>query len=255
VNPNQEEEKQMTKERYTHIHMLFDRSGSMQGRESDVAGWYKTFIEAQRQGEGQCSVSLATFDTGSYDEVIQWSDLSGVPDTFVLEPRGGTPLLDSVARSINNLGKRLSEMKEEDRPSKVICIIQTDGQENSSKEYSLARVKELVETQQKTYSWDFLFLGADIDAFGVGAGLGVASASTARYGNNSLGYVVLADSTANAVLRSRSTGGTVSYTTAEQSLMSNTVDPGRVPDLNSVLNTLGGVVQTVNVVLTPDSNP
>ena len=219
----------MTKPNYTHIHMLFDRSGSMRGRESDVQGWYDTFITEQKKLPNPCTVSLATFDTEGYDTVIDWSKLEEVPRKFRLQPRSGTPLLDAAARSINDLGRHLSMMDESERPSKVIVIIQTDGEENSSKEWNLDGLRNLVKTQREVYSWDFMFLGADIDAYGAGQSMGFAQNTVANFGNNSRGYHVVACAAAASVMRSRTTGGSVCYSSAEQKDMEATKLADQVP--------------------------
>ena len=214
----------MTKPNSTHIHILIDRSGSMAPVANDVAGWYATFLAAQKSGPGECSISLATFDDGSYDVVVPPTDVQKAPPTFVLHARGFTPLLDSVARSINEVGIRLSALPEEERPSKVILIVQTDGLENASREYDLAKVKALVERQRTVYNWEFMFLGADIDAYGVGSSIGVAAVATGSIGNNAQGYRVAASVMSAAVLRSRS-GETLAYTAGESAAMTATVTP------------------------------
>jgi hypothetical protein len=207
----------MTKPNYTHIHMLFDRSGSMAGHESDIDGWYKTFINGQREIPGDCTISSAQFDTGGYEIVTEWSKIQDAPQEFKLRPRGGTPLLDSVARSINDLGERLSKMSEEDRPSKVLIVIQTDGEENSSLEYTVEKLRALVERQQKEYSWQFMFLGADIDAYSDAGGIGIARGSTMSFGNNTQGYSISGRVSTAAVGRWRTTtNNNLSYTVQEQ---------------------------------------
>jgi hypothetical protein len=163
------------------------------------------------------------------DTVVPWRNIQEVPRDFKLIPRGGTPLLDSVARSIRDLGYKLASMREEDRPTKVIVIVQTDGEENSSRETSLEKLKAMVDHQRQKYNWDFMFLGADIDAFGYGASLGFASAATASYGNNWMGYQSVAVNLSAAIGRSRDALAhgivqDVTYTTEEQEQMKSTLD-------------------------------
>lgn len=219
----------MTKQNYAHIHVLFDRSGSMGGREGDVQNWYKIFVEEQKKAPGKCTLSLATFDSQGYDTVIEWADIQNVSASFRLKPRGGTPLLDSTARSINELGTRLAAMPESERPSKVIVVIQTDGEENSSYKYTLETLKALITQQRNVYNWDFMFLGADIDAYSDAAGMGFSTASVANYGSNLKGYTVMAYASAAAINRSRATGEVVSYTVAEQKDMEDTKNDVAVP--------------------------
>jgi len=207
------------KKDYTHIHVLFDRSGSMAGHETDVDGWYKKFFEEQKKLAGECTVSIAQFDSQGYDEVVGWSPIALIPPSYKLVARGGTPLLDSFARSINDLGRKLSDIKEDERPSKVLVIVQTDGEENSSHEYDNEKLKALVNQQRDVYKWEFVFIGADIDAFHQGGQIGVASGSTLNTGNNSKGYFVSSVVTSAAVARWR-TGmtGSVAYNADEQNM-------------------------------------
>jgi hypothetical protein len=213
----------MTKPNYTHIHMLFDRSGSMSGHEADVEGWYKTFIEGLRAQPGDCTVSAAQFDTQGYETTIEWATLQTAPNEFKLYPRGGTPLLDSVAKSIHQLGERLSAMKEEDRPSKVIVVVQTDGEENASVEYTKEKLKVLVKEQTETYSWEFMFLGANIDAFGEAEAMGMRAATTANFGQTTKGYTTSAAVMSAAVNRSR-IGQSLAYTSLEKRTLEDTVE-------------------------------
>ena len=92
-------------------------------------------------------------------------------------PRGSTALLDAVGRAINETGDRLAKTPEQDRPGLVVFVIVTDGQENSSKEFSKARIKEMIDEQQKKYNWQFTFLGANQDAFAEAGGIGIRSAA------------------------------------------------------------------------------
>lgn len=215
----------MTKPNYTHIHVLFDKSGSMAGRESDVNGWYKIFFGEQKALPGECTVSVADFDTQSYDNVVEWSDIKNIPEEYTLRPRGGTPLLDSLAKSINKLGDKLAAMKEEDRPSKVLVVCHTDGEENSSTEISQEKLKQMVERQRNDYGWEFTFLGADIDAFAVGSAMGIPLASNLSSGNNTRGYAASATIASAGVMRWR-TGQTkdVTYTIAEINQANKTVN-------------------------------
>lgn len=214
----------MTKPNYTHIHMLFDRSGSMAGHESDVEGWFKTFIAGQKIATGECTISAEQFDDMGTDETVVWCDIKNAPETFKLVPRGMTPLRDALAKSIIKLGEKLASLKEEDRPSKVIVIVQTDGMENASREYSLQALKNLVTQQQETYSWEFMFLGANIDSFGTAGSMGMRSATTANFGQTTKGYQTSATVMSAAVTRYRSVpGATLGYTEDEKDTLQNTV--------------------------------
>ena len=214
----------MTKPNYTHIHVLFDRTGSMAGRENDVNGWYKVFFAEQKTLPGECTVSVAQFDSSSYDVVIDWSNVKDIPDEYKLVPRSGTNLRDSLAKSINTLGEKLAAMKEEDRPSKVLVVVHTDGEENSSVEWTQEALKELVKKQREDYKWEFTFLGADIDAFTIGTAMGFSATSNLSSGNNTKGYATSAFISTTAVSRWR-TGltGSLSYTEDEVNLAQTTI--------------------------------
>lgn len=196
----------------------------MQGHESDVDGWYKTFFKGQREAPGKCTVSVAQFDSHGYDVVVEWADVRAMPESYRLVPRGGTPLLDSLAKSIVTLGEKLSSMPESERPEKVIVVVQTDGEENQSKEWTKEKVKALVKRQREEYSWEFLFLGADIDAFGDAGDLGIGAAM--RHGHNQAGYAMCASLSSDAVRRYRggASGQSLSFTPDELALAESTVE-------------------------------
>jgi hypothetical protein len=106
--------------------------------------------------------------------------VSQVPK-YKLVPRGMTALLDAVGRAVNETGERLAKMPEQDRPSLVIFVVMTDGEENSSKEFTKAQIKEMIEHQQNVYHWQFTFLGANQDAFAEAGGLGIDAAGVACF--------------------------------------------------------------------------
>lgn len=158
----------------TEIIFLLDRSGSMAGLESDTIGGFNGFIEKQRKLEGKTIVTTVLFDE-QYE--ILWNGIDAKEvrlsekDYFV---RGCTALLDAVGKTILDVGYRLSNIVEEEKPSKVIFVITTDGYENSSREFTYKKVKELIQHQQEKYQWEFIFLGANIDAEKEADSLGIA---------------------------------------------------------------------------------
>ncbi|MFJ5758486.1 VWA domain-containing protein [Neobacillus sp. NPDC093182] len=148
----------------TEIIFLLDRSGSMGGLESDTIGGFNAFIENQRKLEGKTLVTGVLFD--DQYEVI-WNGVESEKVKLTAEEyyvRGCTALLDAVGKTILDVGYRLSKTNKEDRPAKVIFVITTDGLENASREFTYEKVKELIKHQQEKYSWEFIFLGANIDA-------------------------------------------------------------------------------------------
>jgi hypothetical protein len=172
----------MTKPNFVEIVVVLDRSGSMETVRTDTIGGFNAFIEEQKKNKvGDVKVSLFQFDN-VYETVYNGKPINEVPaltkDTFV--PRGMTALLDAVGRAITDVGARLAQTPEEERPSLVIFVILTDGQENASKEFKIEKVKEMIKHQTESYSWQFVFLGADQDAFQA-AQMGIGSSNTFNY--------------------------------------------------------------------------
>lgn len=169
----------MTKSDLTMLGVLVDRSGSMEAMRNDMEPGLAKLLEEQAKEPGQCQVSLAQFDN-EYDQVWTLRDIKNVPH-YSLVPRGSTALLDALGRFISDVGAELASRPEEERPGKVAIVLITDGYENSSKEWTKSQVKELVEKQRNDYNWDFVFLGANIDAMAEGGDLGVAAASSMTF--------------------------------------------------------------------------
>jgi hypothetical protein len=163
----------------TDITLVVDRSGSMQEIQSDAEGGVNAFIEKQADEPGEALLTLVQFDT-EYEFVHSGIPVQQVPK-YELQPRGATALLDAVGRAINETGQRLAKMKEQDRPGLVIFVIMTDGLENSSREFTKSKVKEMIKEQQTKYNWHFTFLGADQDAFAEAGGLGIDAVGAAHF--------------------------------------------------------------------------
>lgn len=163
----------------TDLTVIVDRSGSMNDCAMEASNGINNFIEEQKKAPGECLATLVQFDT-KYEFIHQGVPLSEVKP-YELVPGGMTALLDAVGRSINETGKRLAAMTEKDRPGLVVFLIVTDGEENSSHEFSLEAVREMIEKQQKDYNWKFTFLGADHNAFAAGASMGIAAAGVAQF--------------------------------------------------------------------------
>lgn len=148
----------------TEIIFLLDRSGSMAGLERDTIGGFNGFLEKQRNLGEETIVTAVLFDD-SYEILWNGVDAQKVQLTgkeyYV---RGTTALLDAVGKTILDVGHRLSKTEETRRPGKVIFVITTDGMENASREFSHGKVKELIGHQQEKYNWEFIFLGANMDA-------------------------------------------------------------------------------------------
>lgn len=152
------------KENFIHVCFIIDESGSMTGSESDIIGGFKKVIDEQREiKEGSCSVSLYKFDSNVHKLYIG-KDVNEVEylNKETYSPGGCTAMNDAIGTAIDEIGKWLNGMKEEDKPEKNLIVIMTDGEENSSVEYSFDKVKEMIKHQEDKYNWTFLYLGADI---------------------------------------------------------------------------------------------
>lgn len=173
------------KQGLTHIIFVVDRSSSMSSIASEMIIGYNEFIKKQRETTGDCYVSFYQFDN-AYDVVFERVALADVKDldnkTYV--PRGSTALFDAMGRTINNYGKYLSDLPEDQRPERILFVTITDGENNASKEFTLTQVAEMVKHQTDVYKWDFVFLGSNIDAWDAGSSLGVKSSSTLQFANS-----------------------------------------------------------------------
>ena len=168
----------------TDITLVVDRSGSMEQIRKDAEGGVNTFIAEQAKEPGEALMTLVQFDT-EYEFLHRGVPISEVPK-YKLIPRGGTALLDAVGRAINESGERLEKMAEGDRPGLVVFVVMTDGEENSSKEFSKARIKEMIQHQQDNYKWHFTFFGANQDAFAEAGGMGIHAAGVAIFSPHKL---------------------------------------------------------------------
>jgi len=176
------------KKGFTEIICVIDRSGSMGSIKDDAIGGFNSFLEAQQKLPGEASLTYVQFDQ-CYEVVHENKPLQDVPllDEQTYVPRGTTALLDAIGKTITDVGKRLSNTSEESKPEKVIMVILTDGQENSSREYRLSGIKDMITHQKEKYLWEFMFLGANQDAFEEAAMLGIDKGSTISFDANSRG--------------------------------------------------------------------
>ena len=186
------------KKNMAELVMILDRSGSMGGLEKDTIGGFNSMLEKQRREEGEVLVTTVLFD--HVVEILH----NRVPLEKVRPMtereyyvRGCTALLDAIGSTIHHIANIHKYAREEDRPEKTIFIITTDGLENASKEYSYSVVKKMVEHEKEKYGWEFLFLGANIDAIATAASFGIGEDRAVRYESDSQGtalnYEVLND--------------------------------------------------------------
>lgn len=164
------------KKNLTEIVFILDRSGSMAGLEDDTIGGFNAMIEKQKREPGEALVSTVLFDNDCeviHDRIAVQKIVPLTRNEYYV--RGCTALLDAVGGAIHHIGNVHKYAREEDRPEKTLFVITTDGMENASRKYSYDRLKAMIERQKGKYGWEFLFLGANIDAakeaarFGIGA--------------------------------------------------------------------------------------
>lgn len=194
----------MTNPTFTSIIAVIDRSGSMHGLEADTIGGFNKFLDEQGTLAGKCQVTLVQFDD-KYEINYANVDVRTAPrltnETYV--PRGSTALFDAVGKAVVSAGEHFAAMREDERPGKVIVLIITDGMENASREYNAASLKELVDRQVAEYSWEFVFLGANLDdARSYGAALGFTT--NANYTSTSAGTQVAYAAVSSSLLAARS---------------------------------------------------
>ena len=192
------------KKNLTELVFILDRSGSMSGLEDDTIGGFNSMIEKQKCEPGEAYVSTVLFDNVS--EVID-----DRIDIQKIEPltrnqyyvRGSTALLDAVGSAIHHIGNVHKYARPEDRPEKTLFVITTDGMENASRHYSYERVKMMIERNTDKYGWEFIFLGANIDATKEAARFGIRADRAANYNADSVGTAVVYEAVCDAVCSDR----------------------------------------------------
>ena len=190
------------KANYTHILYILDRSGSMSIVQNDVIGGFNNFIKEQKEQVGDCTFSLVQFDN-FYESVYDFIPMKQVA-ALDFSPRGSTSLYDAMGRAIVETGEKLALIPEFARPEKVMVIVQTDGEENSSKDWNKKRVAELIKQQEEKYSWKFIFLGTNFDVMGESDSLNILKGNTMSYKNNSDGIAVMYNAVSRGVSNLRS---------------------------------------------------
>ena len=182
----------------TELVFILDRSGSMSGLEKDTIGGFNSMLEKQREEPGDAVVSTVLFDN-EIEVVHDRIDIKDVPklteeDYFV---RGCTALLDAVGGAINHIGNVHKYARSEDVPEKTLFIITTDGLENASRYYTYDKVRSMIERQKARYGWEFIFLGANIDAAEEARRFGIDESMAANYRSDEAGtalnYEVISD--------------------------------------------------------------
>lgn len=191
----------------TEIVFILDRSGSMAGLENDTIGGYNSMLEKQKNEEGEVIISTVLFDnvTEVLHDRIPLDKINPITEKeyFV---RGSTALLDAVGGAIHHIGNVHKYAREEDVPEKTLFIITTDGMENSSRQYTYNKVKKMVERQKERYHWEFIFMGANMDAVSVANNFGVDRLHAVTYECDGAGTALNYKVMSKMVSRARKAG-------------------------------------------------
>ena len=188
------------KKNLTELVFILDRSGSMAGLEQDTIGGFNAMIEKQKAEAGEAYISTVLFDNRSeviHDRVV----LEKVPKLTEKEyyVRGCTALLDAVGGAIHHIGNVHKYAREEDRPERTLFVITTDGMENASRCYTYEKVRAMITRQKEKYGWEFLFLGANIDAAKEAARFGIDADRAADYHADTQGTAVIYEAMSDVV--------------------------------------------------------
>ena len=188
------------KKNLTEMVFILDRSGSMAGLEEDTIGGFNSMIERQKKEPGEALVSTVLF-SGESTVIHDRADIREIGRMTEKEYRvgGNTALIDALGGAIHHIGNVHKYIREEDVPEHTVFVITTDGMENASHRYSSDQVKAMVERQKEKYGWEFLFLGANIDAVETASRYGIGEDRAVRFHNDAVGVRLNYASVSDAV--------------------------------------------------------
>ncbi|MGI6451115.1 MAG: vWA domain-containing protein [Desulfitobacteriia bacterium] len=191
----------------TELVFILDKSGSMNGLEADTIGGYNSMLAKQKAVDGECYITTVLFDN-NYELLHDRIDIKAVSPITDKEYQvgGSTALLDAIGRTIHKIGNAQEHTAEEYRAEKVMFVIITDGEENSSREYTAEKIKAQIERQKEKYGWEFIFLGANIDAVQTAGSYGIAPDRAIDYLADSEGTELNFKVMASAVATFRESG-------------------------------------------------
>lgn len=196
--------KNANKNGITELVFILDRSGSMSGLEKDTIGGFNSMIEKQKKQEGECYVSTVLFDNESevIHDRVKLSEIKPMTedDYYV---RGCTALIDAIGGAIHHIGNVHKYARPEDVPEHTMFIITTDGMENASHRYTSDRVKAMIERQKEKYGWEFLFIGANIDAVETAAQYGINPDRAVNYNADEKGTKILYATVSESICQMR----------------------------------------------------
>ena len=196
------------KKNLTELVFIIDRSGSMNGLEKDAVGGFNSMIARQKREPGEAYVSTVLFNEARdvVHDRVPLSQVQPMRDEDY-RPMGCTALLDAVGLAIRHIGNVHKYAREEDRPEKTVFVITTDGLENASCEYTAEQLKKKIEHQREKYGWEFIFLGANIDAVETAARYGIDRRNAANYRHDAQGTALGYEALSDAIASVRSCGG------------------------------------------------
>ncbi|ERI91086.1 hypothetical protein HMPREF1982_03451 [Clostridiales bacterium oral taxon 876 str. F0540] len=170
---------------------ILDRSGSMSGLESDTIGGYNAMLEKQKKEQGEAVITTVLFDD-KYELLHDRINLKGIEPITDKEyfVRGSTALLDAVGKTINKIGNVQKHTAEDQQAEHVMFVITTDGMENASREFSYEKIRHMIERQKSKYGWEFIFLGANIDAVAAAERFGISKDRASNYNADSKGTLL-----------------------------------------------------------------
>ena len=188
------------KNNITELVFILDRSGSMTGLESDTVGGFNSMIEKQKKQGGKCFVSTVLFDhaTEVLHDRIPLEEIGKMTEKEYYT-RGSTALVDALGGAIHHIANIHKYARKEDVPEHTLFVITTDGMENASRRYSAGQVKKMIEKEKTEYGWEFLFIGANIDAVSTAANYGISKDRAVNYNAESVGTGIVYDAVEKAV--------------------------------------------------------
>lgn len=202
---------------YTKVVLLIDTSTSMGDWREEAQKGIDIFIKGQAEDECETELTIVDFNTTVDVKVDSMKLSKNIFPSYKLQPRGSTALYDAICKTINETGEKLSSLNENDRPNKVVFVIMTDGDENSSRFYNRQAAKDSITHQEQKYNWKFIYLGANQDAFQVGNAVGFNPIRTSNYSVEKFSNAMIA--TNNSMARYKRGISDLTYTNEEKESM------------------------------------
>lgn len=219
---------------HTHIVGVLDKSGSMSSIRKSVIDGFNKFVGEQMEEGDNASATLVLFDSPDHsipciETVYENTPIKNTPllTNEVYVPRGWTPLMDALGETIEKTGKALNDLPENERPDKVVFVVITDGYENASQTYTKDRIREMVTRQEEKYNWNFIFLGANMDAVKEGATFGVMAVNSASFSPDAASVGATYSNVSANLREYRNTGSSSSlkFTKEQRESMTNDFNP------------------------------